>query len=197
MMMKRMVLCLLYVLCFSVVHAGYDRTIGPGSDYFGTLDWNGGSLLVDGGGGVTISLKDDAYLAVWSTSSPLELGIGGIQYIDLTNTSHLDYSGGETFVLTLQKDATATLSGGRIDVMQSLQLSGKTKHITMICDVDSVNYNVATRVLTGNWLDGSPFSTTLVNINPFDSTYSNILFVPEPTTLLLLGLGSLLIRQRK
>ena len=143
--------------------------------------------------------RSSARLEVWSTSTPLGSDIGGIQYISLARSSHLDYYGGETFALTLGHDATATLSGGRIDVIQSLQLSGQTKHITMICDVDSVNYNVATRLLTGNWLNGSSFSIILVNVDleRFDTTYSNIRFIPEPASLSLLALGGLLLRRRK
>jgi hypothetical protein len=200
-MMKRMIPCLLLALCLSIAHAGYDdadRVIGSGEYIYSVLEWTNGLLVVDGGGGFRISVKNNARLEVLSTSTPLELDVGGIQYISLGGTSHMDYSGGETFGLTLGNDATATLSGGRIDVMQSFQLSGETQHITMICDVYSVNYNETSGLLTGNWLDGNgSFSITLVNIAPFDSTYSNIHFIPEPTTLLLFGMGGLLIRRKR
>ena len=99
----------------------------------------------------------------------------------------------------MYKDATATLSGGRIDVIESFQRSGETQHITMICDVDSVNYNPTSGLLTGNWLDGKgSFSIMLVNVDPtrFDTTYSNIHFIPEPATMLLFGFGALLMRRR-
>jgi hypothetical protein len=202
-MMKRIVPCLLLFLCLSTVQAGYadaDRVIGSDEYIYSVLEWTNGLLVVDGGGGFRISVKNNARLEVWSTRTPLELDVGGIQYISMEKTSHLDYYGGETFVLTLGNDATATLSGGRVDVMQSFQRSGETQHITMICDVDSVNYNETTRLLTGNWLDGKgSFSITLVNVDPtrFDTTYSNIHFIPEPTTMLLLGLGGLLLRRKK
>lgn len=202
-MMKRMMPCLLVAICLPVVYAGYedaDRVIGPGEYEYGVVEWTSGLLIVDGGGGVDIWVKNNARLEVWSTSTPLELDIGGIQYIDLTNTSHLDYSGGETFVLTLFKNATATLSGGRIDVIQSLQLSGEARHITMVCDVDSVEYNATTRLLTGDWLDNKgSFSITLVDVDleRFDSTYSNIHFIPEPASLILLAFGGFLLRKQR
>jgi hypothetical protein len=200
MMMKRIIPYILIAFCISTAYAGYDRVIGPGEYEYSIVEWTSGLLLIDGGGGIRFHIKDSSNLEVLSTSTPLGLDVGGIQYIWMDNYSALNYFGGETFVLTLFKNATATLSGGRIDVIESLQRSNETKHITMICDIDSVHYNATTRLLTGNWLGNKgSFSITLVNDDPerFDSTYSNIQFIPEPASLVFLVLGGWLVTQQK
>jgi hypothetical protein len=55
--------------------------------------------------------------------------------------------------------------------------------------------------LTGFWMDDSAFSIDLKNYGggdfPVGVTYDNLNLVPEPATLALFGLGSILIRCRK
>ncbi len=46
--------------------------------------------------------------------------------------------------------------------------------------------------VTGYWNDATPFDIDLLS----PETYSNINLIPEPATLLLLGLGSLILRKR-
>ncbi|GAI39887.1 unnamed protein product, partial [marine sediment metagenome] len=54
--------------------------------------------------------------------------------------------------------------------------------------------------LTGFWADDTPFSIDLfagwMPGDGFYDTYSNIVLVPEPATILLLGLGGLFLRKR-
>ena len=70
------------------------------------------------------------------------------------------------------------------------------KHITFICDVDSIV--LEGNLLTGNWLGNKgSFSIILDDQNGYDSVYSNINFIPEPMSLALLGLGGLLLRRKK
>jgi len=61
--------------------------------------------------------------------------------------------------------------------------------------VDSID--LTGNLLTGNWLDGSGFSVTLLDQTGYDPVYSNINFVPEPATLALFGLGGLLLRKKR
>ena len=198
--MKRLIPCLVIIGVFaSASFAGFDHTIS--SEYkYTTLTLNNESLLVTGAGALSIDAYFSSYVEVRGTA-PLEQLVGGIYTLDLSQTSSLYQYGGEIGLLTLRKSATAVISGGQISYINSFQNvptddAGVTyPHITFICDMDSVD--LTGDLLTGNWLDGSSFSVTLSDQTGYDSVYSNINFIPEPATLLLLGIGGLLLRKRK
>lgn len=52
-------------------------------------------------------------------------------------------------------------------------------------------------ILTGTLEDGSILNNELKMISFLDGNHANLLVVPEPITLMLLGLGGVLIRKRK
>ncbi len=125
----------------------------------------------------------------------------GITDLALTDTSRLDYYGGETEELTLQKNATAQLRGGRIDFISSLQYA-TTEHI-FIWARDGWEWkyeNGEIRGITGLWYDdGTLFDirfTKLPDWMNFDPAWMNVKVIPEPATLLFMALGGLLVRQR-
>jgi hypothetical protein len=113
--------------------------------------------------------------------------------------------GGQVHELDMNYSANALLQGGRIDKIYSYQSAWKTEgqppvlvpnpHITMICQSDWT-YNLQSKMLKGNWLDGSTFNIQLVDIAGYSPVIENIQFVPEPITLLLLAVGSVIIRKR-
>lgn len=58
---------------------------------------------------------------------------------------------------------------------------------------EDYNYNTDDRILTASLIDGGYLSLSGLD----QSEYDSINFVPEPTTLLLLGLGGLFLRMRR
>ncbi len=206
-MMKRMLL--LFACCLCPAYGGYeyaDRVISAG-EYVPGVDWLSGILVVDGGGAYRIEARDSSKVEVYSTSTPLATGIGGIMDLMLTKTSRLDYYGGLTQELTVKRDAAAHLYGGHIDFISSAQyvtwVNGEPtgQHIFIYArDGWEWKYeNGVIRGVTGLWLDsGAPFDirfTTLFEPD-CDPVWANVKVVPEPASLLLMTLGGLLLRRR-
>jgi hypothetical protein len=185
------------------VFAGYDYTIneyGPSKTLHNTE-----SLFVTGDGGMYSLTLYDSSSALIANTSVLEEGIGGIWSMTMGGNSHLSFQGGQVNQISLHTSAIATFSGGRIDNISSYQSAWKSEgqppvlvpnpHITMICQSDWT-YNLQSKLLKGNWLDGSAFNIQLVDIAGYSPAIDNIRFIPEPITLLLLAVGGAIIRRR-
>ena len=193
--MKRFLLSLLLIsVCSSVSFGAFDYVISDTYEYgIFTVTFEE-SLLVTGAGANAIEALGSSYIEVRDTA-PLQNNVGGIYNLDLEDFSTANYYGGETSAVSIYDHATAIFSGGSINYIASFQDSDIKKHITFICDIDSVD--LTGDQLTGNWLDGSSFSVTLLDQTDYDSVYSNIQFIPEPATLLLFGVGGVILRKRR
>jgi len=201
--MKR-ILRLLIFACISVstALAGYSDGYITAGEYEGHVRWTNSNqpLIVDGGGASALEMRNYSQLEVRSTSTPLGLLVGGIQYIGLKNNSHLDYYSGETFNLILYDNATADLYGGRIDIISNYQYQyTETKHVNIYALPGwSWISNDPLDGIQGQWWDGSQFRIEFDNDTLWgsDPVWMNInVIVPEPATLLLMTLGCFLIRK--
>jgi hypothetical protein len=195
--MKRLLLSMVLIGLYASVSFGeivFDYTISDTYE-FGIFSLNSESLLITGAGADQIDAKGESYVEVQDTA-PLEQNVGGIYAFVLDDFSILNYYGGETNIFSIYDDSTALFSGGRIDYIRSYQDSDLIKHITFVADLDSID--LTGNLLTGNWLSGGgSFSITLLDQTGYDSVYSNINFIPEPATMLMLALGGLMLRRRK
>ncbi len=209
-MMRKMVPLLLCAFCLSTAYAGYeyaDRVISNGEYVYG-LDWLSGVLVIDGGGGDSIEVRNSSRIEVWSTSTPLGTDVGGIMDLCIDDNSRLDYYGGVTEELVTFRNAVAHLQGGRIDGISSAQyvtwVDGEPtgQHIFIHArDGWEWKYeNGKIRGIAGLWLDsGTPFDirfTTRYEAHGFDPVWANVKVIPEPASLLLMTLGGLLLRRR-
>jgi len=199
-MMKRILL--LFTYCLFPVYAGYDDGLISAGEYEWGVEIFGGTLVIDGGGANRIEARNASRVEVYSTSTPLGTGIGGIMDLMLTDTSCLEYYAGITQELVIGKNATAHLYGGRIDGISSAQyvtwVNGEPtgQHIFIYArDGWEWKYeNGVIRGVTGSWLDsGTPFDirfTTLYQPG-YDPVWANVKVVPEPATLFLFGAGGI------
>lgn len=179
------------------VFAGYTYTYTTGMD-FGDLTLDGSeSILVDGGGGDYLNLFYYSTATINSTSHLISEGNGGIWQLIVADYSKATIKDGGIHRLDLGAYAIAQISGGWIDILSSTQNATYTKHIEIICrDWD---YSTTTKILTGTWEDYSAFSIHLENASGYSTTYDNIKFtiIPEPATMLLIGLGVLFLRRKR
>lgn len=161
-----------------------------GGEIHGLFAYDTSVLNVTGG-----SITDTG----WYGNSEINISDGYVSGLFMNDNAAVTCSNdGKIRWINISNDATAAFSGGSIETISSYQYSDLVKHITLICEVGSVNYDELTNLLTGNWLNnGGSFSITLKSHSGYDSAYSNIQFIPEPATLALLAFGCLLIRRKK
>ena len=186
-MMGKIIAFILFIFCFSIVHAQYENG-GLISKYEEFVETFSGVLVVDGGGATVIEMRQSARLEVWSTT-PFVAGYGGIWDLVLKDNSRLDYFGGETEELTIRKNAIAHLHGGRIDAITSMQFTtttGACPHIDLYAQPGwSWLDDDRMKGIEGKWMDGSSFTIEFINHDDFDPVYTNInIIIPEPATMI-------------
>ena len=159
-------------------------------------------LVVDGGGALQIQVRDNGRLIIKTTSKPLNMDGGGVYDILLFNNAQLEYLNGVTQLISVRTDnAVTVLKGGTINEISSYQY-GTTENIFIHAQKDSWSWidNDPLKGIQGNWLaNGLPFYIEFINRTElgFNPVYMNVKVIPEPASLLLIGLGGLLIRRRK
>jgi hypothetical protein len=150
-------------------------------------------------------------------SSIVNMSGGSMSSLDAYESSTVHIAGGSMYVLKVYGSSTADISGGsvysQLDASNSstVNISGGSVHILDAYHSSTVIFNgydfvlgnglswdidgktiLGTGILTGKWFDDTSFEI------PIGNHYSTatIMAIPEPATLLLLGLGALMLRRR-
>lgn len=206
MMMKRAVL---YLLALAVVPVCYGSILDVPQTVDGYLEEGeyatltitlerDEELFVTGGGAECIDAEDYTYIEVRSTSIPVNGNwyIGGIMDIFLSDNSGLLYLDGVTDEISIGQDATAIIKGGTVNALTIGRSPSGSCEAIIYCQAD---YTKNQSGISGLWADGTAFDIDFINVGSYPPTadYVNVVVIPEPATLALLGLGGLLIRNKR
>ena len=157
----------------------------------GTLNLSGGTVTLaafasDGG---TLNMSDgvvELIFDVLNASNTYNISGGVIPETLGSDDSQLDITGGTIGTLKVEDDSSFDLSGGQVD---EIVIETASEVFIFGFDLQLVD-NGTDRLLTGTLFDG-----TSINAMVTGST-ERLTFVPEPTTAVLLLLGSFCLRIR-
>ena len=192
--MKILNLIIMSVLIFSGSAFATVYNIGPGDEFgvLGLVDYD--TLLMTGGEGEDLTLGGWSIATIENTNPIIGELDGGIWEVDTYSYSELTISGGEINDLSGGGESIINLYGGQI--LGDLTVFNSTAWVN-IYGYGFNNDPFLGSPLTGFWADDTAFSINLVDSTI--STYDQIIFheIPESATLLLFGLGGLLIRRKR
>jgi len=133
-------------------------------------------------------------------SSTINFSGGSVWYFEGFDSSTINIDGGEILYLDMNESATAHLSGGQILTVLGIRDESSYTHIYGYdFDYDPLAGNYDGGLVTGFWPDGDPFDISLDNMYPSEViTYDQLIFhvIPEPATILLVGIGGLVLSRR-
>jgi len=112
-------------------------------------------------------------------SSAVRVSGGIVNDLRSCDSSTVDISGGSVSDLWALHSSVVTFHGRNFSVSDGLILYG-----------DRV---LGTGLLAGEWFDGTPWTVNILANRPT----AKILAIPEPATLLLLGLGAVMVRRKR
>ena len=176
-------------------------------DRFGSLILdNNDTLLMTGGVGEDLSLSGSSVATIENTSPLGSIpGDGGVWNISVGSTlnvyggeinrirtywsGEVNMTGGEVGEVDLYSQNLFNLSGGQVG-----QLTITSVESWAILDGYGFSEYVPGNPITGYWHDDTAFSIDLVDDGI--STYDQIIFIPEPVSVLLLSIGGLILRKR-
>ena len=199
--MKRMLALLWLFTMSSALSLAGTTYINAGEYKSNIWLWNTDKLIVNGGGSDRVIAWNLSSVEIYSTSLPLSLeGKRGVYDIFLGNNSTLLFSGGATQYIEVGDNATALLTGGTINYLTIYRGPGDSSLVTIDCKDgwQWLSTGGKTTGITGVWHNGTPFQIAFgTPAAPYPPTANFVHVIPEPASMLLLGLGSLMIRRRK
>lgn len=202
--MKTLTIGLVFLSMTVIALADYTYVIDSYQDT-PSLYGNESLLMIEnGGGGDSFDMWDNSLALIQGTST-LGQGTGGIWHVGLFENSTIIISGGEVHEIAIHNNATALLTGGLIQQIWSSQYTTVSgPHITIVYsgELPEIQTIHGLPHLVGVWGNGDPFliylSEVPANNYGYDPALTNIRFelIPEPASLVLLGLGGWLLRRR-
>jgi len=188
--MKRRMFCgalMICVLSISAYSTLYEITPG---EYFGSKSLGfGDELHMTGGWGEDINMSGNSLANIYATDAGKQ-----ILNINAGSNSTLNIYGGTIGEVELVNTNTTVIKGGSIGALISAQKvtgeGGIVIPMTTLYVLSGWSYNNTTMILTGQWMDSTPFSIQLEDKYGI-STFNNLNIIPEPCSLILFGLAGL------
>ena len=187
--MKKIILLLMLFLISQATWATA-YVVGPGDEFGNWIIDDYDTFLMTGGQGEDLSFSDWSTGTINDTDPIIGEMDGGIWEVTTYSYSELTINGGEINDLESYHESLIHIYGGQI--LGDLTVYNSTAWV----HIYGYDFGGSSSVVTGFWADNTPFSINLVDDGI--STYNQIVFhiIPEPATLLMLGLGGLVLRNK-